>query len=175
MSCSGLLLYNYCHPALQPLMNIMRLEKRDAFRLAAALAEKHRGESSFYRFADFENYYALRERQDRYLYEQFIALGGRPEEEHPLSFSVGECAYLKEWFSGGKETVLRLSDISSCHISFTLGDSGALIGRDGKVKVLTKEAFLEAYEAAGRSTSALLAGTGCGYVEAQLWSDCYIR
>ena len=46
--------------------------------------------TAFYRFADFENYYDLRLRQDEYLYSRFVELGGEPEEKHPLSFVIEE-------------------------------------------------------------------------------------
>ena len=75
-----LLLVNYCHPDCTPMMNIMRLPKAEAFELARKMAEAHPETTAFYRFADFENYYALREAQDAYLYARFIELGGSPEE-----------------------------------------------------------------------------------------------
>ena len=46
----------------------MRLPKKEAFALASALAELHPETTAFYRFADFEKYYALRKKQDECLY-----------------------------------------------------------------------------------------------------------
>lgn len=81
-----LILVNYCYPDCIPLMNIMRLPQKEAYALASVLAESHPETTAFYRFADFENYYLLRKKQDEYLYSKFIELGGLPEEKHPLSF-----------------------------------------------------------------------------------------
>jgi hypothetical protein len=94
-------LVNYCHPGCVPMLNIMRLPKDEAFCLADEMAEKHPETTAFYRFADFENYYALRLTQDEYLYERFKEMGGDPEEIHPLSFVVDGSDYLKEWFGNG--------------------------------------------------------------------------
>lgn len=57
--------------------------------------------------------------------KEFIELGGLPEEKHPLSFVIEGSDYLRDWFGNGIESRLRLSDIQPCHISFTIGDSGA--------------------------------------------------
>ena len=83
-----LILTNYFHKDRIPLMNIMRLPKKEAFALAAEFAEEHSEATAFYRFADFDNYYLLRKKQDKYLYSRFIESGGIPEEKHPLSFVI---------------------------------------------------------------------------------------
>lgn len=61
----------------------MRLPKERAFQLAGKLAEEHPETAAFYRFADFENYYALRKAQDRELYERFLALGAGRRKSIP--------------------------------------------------------------------------------------------
>ena len=134
-----LVLVNYCYPDCVPLMNIMRLPKEDAFELASEFAKSHPETTAFYRFADFENYYSLREKQDEYLYSKFVELGGMPEEKHPLSFVIEGSDYLREWFGNGMESRLHLKDIQPCHISFTIGDSGAEYQKRGMVELLTPE------------------------------------
>lgn len=169
-----LILKNYCHPDCKPLMNIMRLNKEDAFSLAYEMAKKHPDTQAFYRFADFENYYSLRCRQDEFLYKRFIELGGKPEETHPLSFTIGDSEYLKEWFGNGIETRLTLDGISQDHISFTIGDSGAIIQNEGTVDVLALsdlEAQLEEYD---YDVLKFLEKHNRKYIEVQLWSDRYI-
>ena len=64
MKIENLILVNYCHPDCVPLKNIMRLAKEDAFAMAKKMAAAHPETTAFYRFADFENYYELRLRQD---------------------------------------------------------------------------------------------------------------
>ena len=55
-----LVLVNYSHPDCAPLLNIMRLPREEAFRLAEEFAREHPDDTAFGRFADFENYYDLR-------------------------------------------------------------------------------------------------------------------
>ena len=115
----------------------------------------HPDATAFYRFADFENDYALRTRQDAYLHARFLKMGGQPEAAHPLSFVLEGSDYLRQWFAVGMETRLLLRDIDAAHVSFTIGDSGAGFQRNGQV--------------------ALLNAAGKHYVEAQLWSDRYTQ
>lgn len=168
-----LILVNYCYPDCIPLMNIMRLPKEEAFEMARSLAKSHPQTTAFYRFADFENYYALRRKQDEYLYSRFCELGGLPEEKHPLSFVIEGSEYLRDWFGNGTETILYLKNISPCHISFTIGDSGSEFNKNGSVQLLTVNELRDRITHYG-NTDKLLETAGKHYIEAQLWSDRYI-
>lgn len=168
-----LALVNYCHPGCAPLRNILRLPKDEAFALARSLAGAHPDTTAFYRFADFENYYALRIRQDAYLHARFIETGGRPEVTHPLSFVLEGSEYLRQWFGNGIETRLLLRDIDAAHVSFTIGDSGAEFQRYGRVALLTTDRLRARLREQG-GLQALLDAAGKHYVEAQLWPDRYI-
>lgn len=167
-------LVHYCHPDCEPLKNIMRLPREEAFAMARRMAEAHPETTAFYRFADFDNYFALREAQDRYLYECFKELGGIPEEEHPLSFVIEGSDYLKEWFGNGTEIRLPLRAIDSGDVSFTVGDSGAEYGKNGSVELLTKEELQKRIDQSG-GFEAFMQESGKYYVEVQLWSDRYIK
>ena len=169
-----LTLVNYCHPDCEPMLNIMRLPREEAFRLAAEMAAKHPETMAFYRFADFENYYPNRSAQDRFLYARFIEKGGEPEEEHPLSFVIEGSDYLAGWFDYGTETRLALSAVDPRHISFTIGDSGAMVERDQQFDVLTLGELKTLLEAFDGTFGEFLTSTGRGYIEAQLWSDGYL-
>lgn len=171
---NSLMLVNYCHPDCQPLKNIMRLPRDEAFGLAKELAAAHPETTAFYRFADFDNYYGLREAQDRYLYNGFIAKGGKPETEHPLSFVLEGSRYLSDWFGNGIETRIPINTVDEKHISFTLGDSGAEYGRNGSVEVLTLSDLKALFAGQDGDYSRFLHSVGKHYVEAQLWSDAYI-
>ena len=170
-----LILVNYCYPDCTPLMNIMRLPKAEAFQLANKLAETHPDTTAFYRFADFDNYYALREKQDHYLYSRFIELGGMPEEKHPLSFVIESSDYLRNWFGNGIETKLPLKDIAPQHISFTIGDSGAEFQKNGYVDLLTMDNLYQRITKYSGDFEAFINATERHYVEVQLWSDKYIN
>lgn len=169
-----LMLVNYCYPDCIPLRNIMRLPRKEAYALASVFAEAHPETTAFYRFADFDNYYVLRKRQDEYLYKKFIELGGLPEEVHPLSFVIEGSEYLCEWFGNGTESGLYLRDIQPCHISFTIGDSGAEYQKNGSVDLLTLQDLKSKLAEYGNDFESFRKATGKHYVEAQLWSDRYI-
>jgi len=174
-SFDELILVNYCYPDCIPLLNIMRLPKEQAFQLAKEFAEKHPDTTAFYRFADFDNYYAHRRRQDQYLHTRFLELGGLPEEEHPLSFVIEGSDYLREWFGNGIETRLSLKDIDGRHISFTIGDSGAEFQKNGSVDLLTLDDLRQRIDEHGGDFDAFIRATGRHYIEVQLWSDKYIK
>jgi len=123
---------NYSHPNTTPLQNICRLPEKEAFALAAEMSQANPDTTAFYRMADFANYYPHRMKVDELLYSQFIALGGKPMEKHPLSFVLHGSQYLHDWFSGGHITKIPLREISAEHISFTLGDSMGVYKNEGK-------------------------------------------
>ncbi|MDO5156125.1 MAG: hypothetical protein Q4D51_09190 [Eubacteriales bacterium] len=172
---SKLTLVNYCHPDCVPLKNIMRLPKLQAFQMAKQFADSHPETTAFYRFADFENYYNLRVEQDKYLYDTFLALGGNPKEEHPLSFVIEGSDYLSDWFGNGIETRILLSKIAEEHISFTLGDSGAEFGRNKSVELLTLKQFEKLLHEQSGDYNDFMKKIGKQYVEVQIWSDEYFE
>ena len=166
-----LLITHYYYPGTDPWKNIMNLPEQEAFRVAAELAAAHPETTSFYRFADFKNYYPLRKRADEYVREAFIRLGGKPALPHPYSFVLAESDYLKAWFDSKDKIVLDLSDIPEDQVSFTPGDSCALLQHGIEPAVLTKRMVLEGISACGGSVNPFLEKTlGKNYyLEVQLW------
>lgn len=166
-----LFITHYYFPGTDPWKNIMNLPEEDAFRVAAELAASHPDTTSFYRFADFGNYYPNRKKADEYVREAFIRLGGKPRLLHPYSFVLTECEYLREWFDSSDRIVLDLSGIPEDQVSFTPGDSCALITHGLKPAVLTKGMLLEGICAGGGSADAFLkkALGPNRYLEVQLW------
>lgn len=169
----GLQLVNYCHPGCVPLRNIMRLPKDEAFALAREMAERHPDTTAFYRFADFERYYPRRLETDRLLRERFLRLGGRPVQEHPLSFVLQGSDYLADWFDHGPVTRFTLDRVPAEAVSFTLGDSMAVLEREGALIMLTKDMLLGAIAGFDGSPEAFLAEAAgrYHYIEAQVWDD----
>jgi len=172
-----LYIINYCHNNCEPLKNIMRLPREEAFALAAKLAEENEGSTAFWRFADFAVYYPERLATDKLLHERFISLGGKPREKHPLSFVLQGSEYLDAWFDNGIVTKLPLSKIASEHISFTLGDSMSTLKRNGYVQMLTKEELLQKTQEYPGTMEGFMEEVRekYGYIEVQLWSDEYCR
>lgn len=175
----SLYLVHYCHPNCGPFQNIMRLPKSEAFLLAEKLARENPATTAFYRFADFVNYYPRRLETDEFLYENFLCLGGKPRERHPISFVLQGCGYLESWFGNGPSYRIRLSKIPPDSVSFTLGDSCAQYERTGIVQQLTKEQLLAQIEGFAGGVEAFLRDISerwhCSYIEAQLWDDTVIR
>lgn len=176
INIKDLFIVNYCHPSCVPLQNIMRLPKEEAFKKAAELARKNPDTTAFYRFADFTNYYPLRLQTDKIIRDAFMKLGGKPKEEHPLSFVLQGSDYLKQWFANGSEIRLPLIDIPEEEISFTYGDSGAAIEKRGSVTLITKKQLLdEILSFDGTLTEYMQTiDSTCHYIEVQLWNDAVI-
>jgi len=166
-----LFITHYYFPGTDPWKNIMNLPEQEAFRVAAELAASHPDTTSFYRFADFRNYYPNRKRADEYVREAFIRLGGKPRLQHPYSFVLTECEYLREWFDCHDRITLDLSDIPDDQVSFTPGDSCATIIHGSEPAVLTKAMLLEEIGACGGSVDAFLQKSlgKHRYIEVQLW------
>lgn len=162
---------HYFYPGTDPWGNIMILPEEEAFRVAAELAASHPDTTSFYRFADFKNYYPNRKRADEYVRNAFIRLGGKPRLLHPYSFVLTECEYLREWFDSSDRIVLNLSDIPDDQVSFTLGDSCAMIIHGSEPAVLDKKMLLEGISACGGSVDTFLQRSlgKHRYIEVQLW------
>ena len=168
-----LLITHYYYPGTDPRKNIMNLPEEEAFWTASELAAAYSGKTSFGRFAEFENYYPCRKKADAYVRETFIRLGGKPVLQHPYSFTLTECEYLRKWFDAGERIVLDLSDIPDDRVSFTLGDSCALLTRGREPVVLTKAMLLDGIRDCGGSAEAFQEKNlvGAGYIEVQLWDE----
>ena len=168
---NNLYIAHYCYPGTDPWKNIMHLPEQEAFAVAEKLAASHPDTTSFYRFADFANYYPLRKKADEFVRNAFIQLGGKPKLQNPYAFVLGDSEYLKKWFDTGDKLVLKLSDIPEEQISFTFGDSCAVVSQGLELTVLTEKMLLAGIEACGGSVEEYLRKNlgKHSYVEVQLW------
>jgi hypothetical protein len=166
-----LFITHYYYPGTDPWKNIMLLPEQEAFHIAKMLSDAHPDTTSFGRFADFENYYPARKKADAFVRDKFIELGGNPKLQHPYSFALLECEYLKEWFDSSDKIVIDLDDIPDDQVSFTLGDSCALMIHGNEPNVLTKKILFERIGAFNGSVDAFLKESlgKYAYVEVQLW------
>lgn len=177
MNVSDLYIVNYCHKNCEPLLNIMRLPKEQAFDLAHKMATDNKDTTAFYRFADFENYYPERLKTDELLYNRFIELGGKPKQQHPLSFVLQGSDFLDRWFDCGIVTKIPLDIIDEGSISFTYGDSMTVLKQHGKFEMLTKGMLMKAITEYKGALNEFLAGVAerYKYIEAQLWDDMEVK
>ena len=177
MNANELQIVNYCHKSCTPLMNIMRLPKDEAFALAYEMAGRNRNTTAFYRFVDFENYYPRRLKTDKLLYECFTELGGKPLQQHPLSFVLQGSDFLDNWFDRGIVTKIPLDRVASEHISFTYGDSMTVLEKEGGFTMLTKDMLLKAIADFDGTAEEFLADVAdrYHYIEVQVWDDECLR
>ena len=113
----------------------------------------------------------FRKRADEFVRNQFVALGGKPALAHPYSFTLKDCEYLWKWFSNGERLVLNLDNIPDDQISFTPGDSCALLIHGEEPFVLTKSMLLDGIRACEGSVEVYcekILGK-YAYIEVQLW------
>lgn len=173
MTQKDLLIVNYCHRNCMPLMNIMRLPESQAFALARQMAEQNKGDTAFHRFADFDNYYYARLETDRALRSQFMALGGSPVQEHPLSFVLQGSDFLDDWFGNGIVTRIPLYVVPGNQISFTFGDSMTTLRERGTLRMMTKAGLLDAISDFNGTPEDFLADAAAKhrYIEVQVWDD----
>lgn len=177
MTVHDLQLVNYCHRSCTPLRNIMRLPREKAFALAYDMACSNRDTTAFYRFADFEHYYPERLRTDALLHSRFIQLGGKPAEEHPLSFVLQGSDFLDGWFGRGLITRIPLEGIPAESVSFTYGDSMTALKKHGDLTMLTRDMLFEVIAAYGGTLDDFLSDIAgqYRYIEAQLWDDACLN
>jgi len=171
----GITLVNYAHTNCTPMKSITQLPEAEAFALAAKIyaespCRAHR------RFGpDFQYYYPHRMKTEKWLYEHFIALGGKPEAEHPFYFALHACGSLDEYFEYGTQTRLALDGIDPRHISFTFGDSIAVMDSPDRRDPFTKDVLYQYITQHGHNVEQFLDSIqetyGC--IEAQLWTDSY--
>ena len=171
MGMEKLYITHYYYPGTDPWKNIMLLTEKEAFRKAVELANAHPDTTSFGRFADFENYYPARKKADAFVRGKFIELGGKPKLEHPYSFALMDCEYLREWFDSRDKIVINLEDVPDDQVSFTLGDSCALMIHGNEPVVLTKKLLVERIEEFNGSVDRFLKESlgKYAYVEVQVW------
>ena len=171
---NNLYIVNYRHESCLPFQSITRLPEREAYTKANELSCRHTGISNV-RFADFHNYYPRRIKTEKWLYHQFLDMGGEPETPHPLYFVLQGNQYLKNWFENGLETKIYLESISAKHISFTFGDSCAEMDNPKRKPLFSKTELYNLVREHG-DVERFLANISLQYtyIEAQLWSDDYV-
>ncbi len=177
---NNLYITNYCDKRCSPLTSITRLSTEDAYSLAKKLSQ-YTGASftSFSRFCekDFDGYYKKRMRTEEWLYDSFIALGGKPKNANPLYFVLGESRYLNDWFENGIVTKLLLNNIDPADISFTFGDSMTKMDSEDRMNVFNKESLFNFIHANTCNVGSYLneLNKQNKYIEVQLWNDIYVN
>jgi hypothetical protein len=176
----NLYITNYCDKRCSPMSSITRLPIKEAYSLAKELSQYSSVSfTSFSRFRDkdFDGYYKKRIRTEKWLYNSFIALGGKPQSAQPLYFVLGESSYLNNWFENGVKTKLLLNSIDPADISFTFGDSMSKMDCEDRMDLFDKESLLNFIYENTHDVSIFLneLDKQNRYIEAQLWNDSYVK
>lgn len=170
-----LTLVNYRHSSSAPLKSITQLPEREAFEVAKALSARSECFAHRRFGADFPMYYEHRLRTEEWLYAQFVELGGAPETRHPYYFALERCESLKRNFECGQEIRLPLDIIDDKHVSFTYGDSVAVMNEPIRKPPFLKAELLARIDECGGDVNAFLSAIYAPYklIEAQIWTDKY--
>jgi len=166
---------HYCPRDCTPFMNFCRVQKEEAFAIAYDMAAKHKNEKTFSRFHNFEQYYSFRIDVEKLLYSSFVLLGGKPKEQHPLYFVLHESKTLMDYQGDSMLYEIKLAEIPSDNISFTLDDSMVAYKCDGKFTMYTKETLQTHLESFDGTIDDYINELNRKYfcIEAQLWNDDY--
>ena len=90
-------LTNYRETGGLPLRSITRLPEAEAYQLAQILSCSTTSRNN--RYGDyFGTYYQKRLRTEKWLYQEVIAQGGRPETEHPIYFVLNESPRFQRFY-----------------------------------------------------------------------------
>lgn len=173
----NLRLVNYRHASSQPFRSIMHLPRAEAFEMAARLYESSQCKAHRRFGPDFEAYYEYRLKIEAALYDEFIALGGKPDIKHPYYFVVESCASLCQNFDNGVKATLPLNDINPSDISFTFGDSMAQFESGNRRPMFLLDELYSHIERFNNDIQSFISDIESTYkcIEAQVWTDRYWR
>ena len=175
-------LVNYRTTNCEPLKSITRLPEKEAFELAEKLY-KENPVPGFERFgAGFESYYYHRIKAEKWLYDEFTAIGGKPQTEHPLYFFVHEWDIVDKLWENKTDKIMKkiaLNEIDICDVSFTFGDSCAMLDRPDRKAPFLKDKLQEYIFQNGNDINKLLDNVnqqvGHRVIEAHIWNDKYFK
>ena len=176
-------LVNYRVQNIEPLKNIMRLPKKEAFELSDKLYKENPYDGYEQRFGpNFEKYYNHRITTEKWLYEEFIEIGGKPQAKHPLYFFVHKWDVAEKVWEGKAIKVIEkieLNEIDVCDVSFLFGDSMAMLNNPDRSSLFLKDELLELLAKKGNNIEMLLDSInhqiGQRIIEAHIWNDKYFE
>ena len=166
-------LVNYRQSGAAPLKSITQLPEREAVNMANRLyamspCRAHR------RFGqNFIEYYRHRQEAEKWLHEHFMALGGLPALHHPYYFVLQGCENFVRSFDSCVEIRIPLKHIAPSDISFTFGDSLAMMDTTERRPPFTVKGLGREIASYGGDFEGFLSRVQAQYgcIEAQVWTD----
>ena|GEM_PF-1391988 len=166
-----LYIVNYRHANSAALKSITQLPKDEAFALAKRLHVESPCRAHKRFGASFAWYYEHRLRTEQWLHEQFIALGGQPQTNHPFYFVLQGCDSLHDNFDRGETLRIALHEIDPRHVSFTFGDSCKFMDSPQRQRPFLMDELLAHIASHGNAETFLRNLQPYDFIEAQLWIE----
>ena len=150
----------------------MELPKEEAVKIAAELYEKSECIAHRRFGVNFLNYYDDRLKLEKWLYDSFISIGGKPKKKHPLYFVLEASDKFHQYYEMGEVIRMCLDDIEDYDVSFTLGDSMEQMYTTNNLQVFSKQKLME-YIRKYNNVHEFLNHIKAKYsiVEVQLWNN----
>jgi len=155
----------------------MRLPEKEAFELAKELHKETPICEAYGRFSDenFEAYYKIRTRAEKWLYEKFLEIGGKPQTAHPVYFYVHGWRLEDKFWETKITECIALKDIDACDVSFIFGDSCGEVDRPERKEPFMKDELMQYIALHDNDIKKLLKTVRHGMIEAQIWNDKYFE
>ncbi len=175
MGNNDIYLVNYRYNSSEPLKSITQLSEKEAFCVADKLYKESQCKAHRRFGPDFPVYYQHRMKTEKWLYDNFIMIGGKPQISHPYYFAVQFCENLYKNFDCGKAIKIKLDDIDILDVSFTFGDSVAKMDSPDRRNPFLKDKLLEYISIHDNDVNKFIDSIKEQYIciEAQLWTDKY--
>jgi hypothetical protein len=170
-------LFHYYDKELGPFKNLSSLPIEQAEVIMNRLKAERRGFAS----QRSDDYLRIRRGLEEKARELFISKGGRPLNQFPHYMTLGECRWIKEWYSSGAEISLALDDFNEETISFTYGDLFPTMryndGKEYREQIYTKIEIFKLISKYGLPQVWNREGEFGPerYIEVQIWDDVKIR
>lgn len=174
-----MLITNYTSTIHQPLLRISKLSSEYYNKVCAELVKKQY--RAFQRFSNPDYYLKLRLNTEKWLYNKFLSIGGKPLIKHPHYFVLGESSYLEQSF--GPDTYKLQLEINSNYskdISFTFGKSISVfkkykyIASQNVYDYKTINKWIQTFEFDLKQLETILSQSHT-YIEAQLWNPYLLQ
>jgi hypothetical protein len=182
-----LFLHRYYKEGLNPFRSVSELCDNEIIHFM----EKHFPAHTWFH-ADPKERIARRRKVERWLHDEFLLLGGKPETEHPCYFTLGESSFLREfryYEESPSEVKIPVDVFSSENISFTYPDSffsdwlsrnksHPLYNTELNGKVFSLEQILDLLRHHVIPEDAYMESPDCHfhfYIEAQVWDYQLIK